>query len=657
MFALGVVEFAFLNVLAGFAALSIALRGKFAGRAEIALATGILWNALIALPIYVLGLTNHLDAKTLAWSSGVFFAAVLALSTRDRAAGGRALASAAWSQARVPFDALRAAWHARSLVLVGLLASVALILWTGISAYFSPSWRQWDALWYHEPMVAFAIQNHGFSMVSLPLSGLQKINGYPRFCEMTQLWFVIFTDRRLIDIANSFLAPLFMIAVYLLARRPASERVTPMGWASAVLIMPASSILLQSAYVDLHTALLIVAAAYFSTRSSLRIRDVWLAALCLAMAIGAKILSLVPCGVLTLIVLFRLLRFYARERPRATLATVVGGSAMLLGMAASTYWRNWKHFHNPFWPDLAYDNPRWGIHWPGISSAADAVNMNQPFGTLIDNLTSIPYSRGLGHVTQVYEYGFVTGFLIVPLAMAAAVAVVLAAVRSLAGRIFRRPSWRMRDDTGGMVLLLIPLAVSLYLSPALWGARYNIPFIALAVAFISWAGGRPRFERLAEGAVATAIIGAIIAFCWTTPRWWYTPSELVKLARVPYPDREVTPSAMISPTLGLASASGIPFELGTIREKTLGAGATLAFDDIDGSFIALFWNNNYSNRVVYVPSGPGYLERVEQARAIWLYCNYGDPVYAELRKPDSGWIELGPLNIERWGVIFRRARW
>ena len=42
MFALGLVEFALLNVIAVSAALSIALRADLEGRAEIALATGLL---------------------------------------------------------------------------------------------------------------------------------------------------------------------------------------------------------------------------------------------------------------------------------------------------------------------------------------------------------------------------------------------------------------------------------------------------------------------------------------------------------------------------------------------------------------------------------------------------------------------------------------
>ena len=660
MFALGVLLFAFLNVLALAAALSIALRADLKGRAEIALATGLLWNAIIAVPIYALGLTGHLDARTLACLSGPFSLALLALSSWRRPGGrlalARDLASAAKGQLRLPFEALRDAWRARSFVLLGLLMSAALIVWTGICSYYAPSWRQWDALWYHEPIVAFTIQNHGFAMVPLPVDGLQKINGYPRLCEMTQLWFVIFTDRRLIEMANSFLAPLLMLATYLLTFRPSKDRVSAMGWATVIVIMPGTSIVLQSAYVDMHTSIFVLAAAHFCIRAPLRMRDVWFAAGCLTMAIGAKILALVPVGMLTITVLIRVLWAHSRARPRATIGTIVGGLLMMLGIAATTYWRNWKHFHNPFWPDLVYDNPRLGIHWPGLAAPVSPLDMNSnPFLVFFDNLTSIPYSRALGHQTQVYEYGFVVGWLIVPLATLSMIAILLVAARSLLSRVVGQPAWRLDTDTFGVLLLIIPLVVSLYLTPALWGARYNMASMALAAVFISWATSRAGFERLAEGAVAIAVVGTIIAFFWTTPRWWYTPSELVTLAKVRYPDREVTPAAKISPGLGLASGSPIPFDVGHAREKMLGKGDTLAFDDLDGSFIAVFWNNKYSNRVVYVPSGPDFLARVDQAKATWLYCHYADPSYATVRASGSGWTEIGPANVERWGALFRRS--
>ncbi len=241
MFAVGVAKLCLLSALAMVAALSVAVRGRFEGRAETAAAAGLLWNAIVLTPIYALGLTNRLTATSLgltsaAFSVAVLFASMVGRRPREVAAD---VAREALAIARMPFEALRDAWVARSVVLVGLVFSVVLILWTGLTSYYSPSWRQWDALWYHEPIIAFTIQNHGFAVVDLPQTGLQKINGYPRLCEMTQLWFVIFTDRRLIEIANSFLAPLFMLVVYLLAQRQArtrdftkSRRVASMGWAA-----------------------------------------------------------------------------------------------------------------------------------------------------------------------------------------------------------------------------------------------------------------------------------------------------------------------------------------------------------------------------------------------------------------------------------------
>ena len=124
---------------------------------------------------------------------------------------------------------------------------------------------------------------------------------------------------------------------------------------------------------------------------------------------------------------------------------------------------------------------------------------------------------------------------------------------------------------------------------------------------------------------------------------------------MPYPDRQVTPAAKISPALGLASGSPIVFETGRARERSLVKGTTLAFDDFAGVFVALFWNNDYSNRVVYVPSGPDYLARVEQTNATWLYCNSSDPVCATVRT-DARWRQVGTLNVENWGTVFERVR-
>jgi len=299
----------------------------------------------------------------------------------------------------------------------------------------------------------------------------------------------------------------------------------------ALLILPVTSILLASVYVDIETALFVLAAAHFATRAPLRLRDVWIAALCLAMAIGAKILALAPVGFLSLIVLGRVLWAHTRARPRATVLTIVGGITLMSAMVAATYLRNWLHFKNPFWPDLPYDNARFNIHWPGMKGA---IEDPLPFATLLDHLTSIPYSRRLGHATQVYEYGFVSAWFVFPLAAACSVALWLTAGRAVIGRVLGRNDWRLDDASLAAFYLSITLLGSLYIAPVpFWGARYFIAHVGLAMALISWAGCRRGFERLREGAAAVATVGAIVSFFWVTPRWWYWPSELRTLAAIP----------------------------------------------------------------------------------------------------------------------------
>ncbi|WP_394844356.1 hypothetical protein LZC95_45805 [Pendulispora brunnea] len=659
MFVLRVVVLSILSLLALLAAAAVAARMRYESRAERAAATGLLCNAIIVFPIYALACTRLLTARALGVTSGAFSVAVFA---------GAALGRPLWpflrqvlrdlgEEALMPFLALRDAWRARSLVLLGLLFSAGLIVWTGITSYYAPSWRQWDATWYHEPVIGFTLQNHGFLFDGIPLppaSGVQKVNGYPALCEMTQLWFVIFTDRRLIEIANSFLAPLFMLLVYLLVKRHANDRVVPTGWAAVMLIMPGTSILLGSVYVDLHTSLLVLGALYFGTRAPFRLRDMLLTAMCLAMAIGAKVLALAPVGVISLIVLARTIWNHVRSRPRHTLGALLTGSAMMAVPTTWTYFRNWRNFHNPFWPDLVYDNPSLGIHWQGHS---DGVEAGQPLGTLLDNLTNIPYSRPLGHATQLNEYGFISGWFFFPLAAVCLVPLVFVIVRAPLGRIWRVRRWGMSTNTVTIAYVTVVLLGSIYLDPApFWSARYYTAHTAMAAALVTWACGRRGFERLHEGAVAAVTVGMIIAFFWT-PRWWYRPSELLELARIPYPAREFTPAAAISPTLSLTSGSAIPLETGLARERQLGPGAVLATGDNDGAIVGLFWNNDYSNKVVYVPSGPDFLARVEATGATWVFCGNADPIYSTLRAKDSGWTEVGASNVEHWGTFFRRTRW
>src|SRR5262249_12858424 len=160
-----------------------------------------------------------------------------------------------------------------------------------------------------------------------------------RLGEMTQLWLVIFTDRRLADACNLLFAPSLVASVFVLARRYTSP-VISLGWALSVLLMPACANLFHGTFIDPQNAALLLGGIVFGTIERPRLRDAWLAALGLAMGIASKGLALVPVPVAGVITVVAVLRTHWSTRRREALATVVGGLVLIVGLAATTYLRN-----------------------------------------------------------------------------------------------------------------------------------------------------------------------------------------------------------------------------------------------------------------------------------------------------------------------------
>jgi hypothetical protein len=660
----GLLLSAVLNVLAVGAALAVGLRAKLAGRAELALATIMTWNFLVMCPVYALGFANRLDARTLALVSAPWFAFIFAIARGATPLRTFApeLGRAALGLARLPLDAVVLSVRAKSSVAIGVVFTLAMLVWTLGCAYLTPSWKEWDALWYHEPIIGFAIQNHGFAFVDLPAGHAQKINSYPRLCEMTQLWFAIFMDRRVIDMVGHVAPPALALSVYVLSRRYTHDAVLAVALGCALILSPACSRLLGSIYVDPQNAAFVLAAAHFATRPGCRVRDAMFATMCLTLAVGSKQMALVPVGILSLVAAARLLR-QAPRRPLATAGIILAGVALIGAMAGAIYVRNWLHFGNPFWPDLKYDNDKWGIHWPGIQefeprgTGSLRFDINLPLSDLLEGLYGIPYSGVLSPYNQMFEYGIGVVWLVVPIAVVACVAVCVALVRDLFGLVLRVPEWRAAPETRNIAPLVVTLAAMIHFSPALWGPRYQVAAMGLALVLIAWAAGRRGFGVFGRECAGALVTMGIVSFFWMTPRTWLWWSEARAYAKIPFPTREVTPAAEISPTLPIWNGSPVTKVAGLAREKEQAPGAVFAFPSNYGSYMALFWNNEYSNRVVYVPEFEDFLGDVMKSNALWAYCAAGDPVCGVLAAPNSGWAQVGPLDVEGHGTVFRRTRW
>lgn len=633
-----------LFLLVGLAAFCAACRVQLDDRAEFVVAGSVFWSWLVIVPVYALGLSGTLTRANLVAATVALAVLVIGASCVRGGLGEllRQARPAAIGVLKLPMDALLRCWRDRSPAFLGCVFAIGFLCWNAISAYLAPAWRSWDALWYHEPMIGFTIQNQGFAAV--PAVGItQKINGYPRLCEMTQLWFGLLADRRLIDLPNTLLAPALIAATYKLCHRLSGRVTTAIGWGTALLAMPACAHLLQTTFVDPQTAAYVLAAAHFSTRPKFGVRAAALASAALALSLAAKVLTLVTVAALLAIAFVRVLRFRPWKR---TVLTLSACAVPLLFLAASTYGRNWMLFHNPFWPDLKVSIPQLGIDWPGdlgwqpnaASAYGSGIDMNLRFAHFLQYLFASPFAKNRGVYEQVADYGTGVVWVVLPLGLiACARAIGGTAVHALSGHARQARSAAL---TRNAALLAVVALATLVTSPALWSPRYHIASTGLFMALVAWLCASPRGRQLEHAAILTVQVTAITLILWAEPRWWISPNQMLTLARTPYPEREVRPD------LGAPVAS--PF--GLIRERELKDGDVVVVTDF--TFPALLWNNRYSNVVRFIDNGPRFIARARELGASWLCCG-GGACLTEARAAQKEWEEIGPAHPGNAATVFR----
>jgi hypothetical protein len=635
-----------LSALVGWAALSVAARLRLDARAETLTATLVLASAFVLGPIYLLGLLGLVTralvtALVLFVAAAAWAASTLGVGVREQS---RRTARAAVGVLRMPLEAIAECWRARSAVLVCVTACLVLFVWNALAAWLATSWREWDALWYHESIVGFTIQNHGFAPVDLPWGGIQKINGYPRAAEMLSLWFAMYAGRALVDLPNVLLMPALFASVYAMARRLTGDRIASYGWAAVTATIPGYLELVQSTYVDPALATFVAAGAMFVLRTPLRAREALLGAAALAIAANVKVSGVFAVVPLAFIAAGRLLAQPGRRR--AALLTIAGGLAMIVGLSAATYLRNLRLYHNPVWPDLALHIRSLGIDWPGNGPFGDirsdsrsgpGVTKNAPLFELLRDLFLPPGRLTDGERKYTHLYGLGVPWVLVPAAVLVFARLALELVRGGAAR-----DATSRQRLIEVVYLLVTTGITLITSTNRSTPRYHIGTIALWVPVIAWTLGRRRV--LQEALAFAATIGSLAVVAWELPAWRGFPSgpQLVALWHLDPTERQ------------LASELGAPvfYDVGLARERDLVAGTTVVSDDFE--FPSILWNDEYSNRVVYVRPNTDVLRTADQLGATWIYAN--DKAITQRVRDTPGWQELGPLYIERWGTAFRRAR-
>jgi hypothetical protein len=623
---------ALLTTFAFVDALGIARRAKPNGRAELGMVTVAAFFALIGAPVLVLGYANLLTPAKVAFAASTLFALVFALLVRGRSVRAEleGCRASLVQLASIPVTALRETARARSPVFVGILFSGLLLAASVVLIYFV-SFCSWDGFLYHEPIVGYAIQNHGFSAVSLPpAQAVQAANGYPRLCEAVSLWFVVFTDRTLIELPNTLAAPPLMLGVYALARRFTDRRIA-MGLAVVLILVPHAWHNLCATYIDVQVAFFLLFAMHYASRPELRVRDVWLATLGMALALSGKQSTLAWVPPIALIAYGRLFWHLRATRARSVYLAVFGGGVALIAVAGFTLVRNWIEFRDPIWP-LSYSNRALGIDWRGLATMKEALGHSAP--RRVFELAYEPPQGGMIDVIR-RSYGMAFPWIVFPVSVGAVAVAIWEGLLEL---------WRReRGPALGLWMVLAPALFSVLTTPGLEQPRYILHALAVMLVACGWLLRRRAWTRAREGLVAVAIALSIIPFFWAGDAEWTTREELA--------DRLTHPLAT------RAFSAKPPFDfLARQRCDEIGPGDRVAYTQ-DFHFIGAAWNFDFSNRVYYVPFTETryFMARIEALEPKWVYVGPSSQARAALEETGE-WELVGRATPASDSIALRRKR-
>ena len=608
-------------------------------RSERALAGIVLALFVVHGATHVLGWTERLTPVTLGALATAVSALMFVLGVARDPAGPQRALDALLDLVRLPVDALRVTARDRSPALVGVIAVPILCAWSFYLSYLAPS-SSWDGLWYHEPMVAWALRHQGFGLVEVP-TGLEWVNGYPRLAENLMLWACAFWDRRLIDAIPSVMGLVAWLGVYVLARRVTASRSVALGAASVLITIPAAVLQMRSTYIDVIVLAAFLPALHFATRPfggrlPFRRSDAWMTGIALGLYGSSKSNAPLFVSVLLLGALTSTIGACRRERSTRTLVHALGALTLMLALVAPTYVRNWQVHQNPVWP-LRVQVERLGIDFVGPS---DFGNMQTNLEGNLSEMYGAPTPGQDYHDTRHHAYGYGLTYIGIPLFL---LAFFLAITRWLGGVVARdRDRRALYGGLLAMFWLTLPIQLA---SPSHHWGRYSLPFPALCLVVICGVLARGRSARGIDAAMGAMLALNLVVLAWADPGWSVTLDEIAELRALPAEDR---PHVRIGPQL-------YEPEFTRLRDETLGPHDTVVFGD-DMAFISNLWTERMDNDVVYVPfhGQAEYLARIQAIHPTWIAVRPAGIASSALRDPSSGYHELMTAHPEE-AVLFARS--
>lgn len=635
-----------LSTLALAGGTALASRFYRESRAERALAGIVLALFVIHGSTHLLGWTDRLTPSALGGLASLLSALMFVAGVARDPRGPARAADALVDLVRLPLQAVRLTWHERSPAVLG---AIGVPFVAALSLYFSflAASSSWDGLWYHEPMVGWALAHHGFALVDVP-TGMEWVNGYPRFAENLMLWACAFWDRRFIDGVPSVMGLVAWLGLYVLARRVTRSRAIALGVASVVVTIPAAVLQMRSTYIDLIVLAAFLPALHFSTRGwgtaapeptrPFRRVDAWMTGIAIGCYASTKSNAPLFASFLLLAALASTIGACRRERSLRVLVHALAALTLMLALVAPTYLRNWEVHHNPVWP-LRVHVEAAGIDFVGPS---DFGNMQTTFSENLTEMYGRPAPPGQDYYdTRHHAYGYGLTYLGIPLFF---VAFFLTLVRWLGG-VVSRDAAKRRDAAQLLAFFWLTVPIQLASPSHHWG-RYSLPFPALCLVIVAGALARGRSLRLIDGALGAMLVLNLVVLAWADPGWDVSYTELQEL-------RDVAPSER--PHVRVGNQIYEP-EFMRLRDETLGPADLVVFSD-DISFVSNLWDERMDNQVEYVPfhGAADFRARIAELAPTWVAVRPGRGGDTALRDPSSGYHELMIGHAEEATIFARGA--
>lgn len=240
-----------------------------------------------------------------------------------------------------------------------------------VAARVLPVW-QWDALGYHLPFVAHALQ--AGSLAGVPWDA-PYLGTYPHGVELWDLGArALLSDDRWLDAAELPLCVTGAVATAGLSRRAGATPPVAVGFGALWLTLPAVFLQLPSAYLDVVAASFLLLALYWLLAPPSLAATV-LCALSLGLYLDSKPTALLPTAVLGAVLGLRCWRA-GQQR------TIFLAAGVVLVLGSETYLMNTLHHGNPLWP-IRLSLGRWTLSGKHtltdvLSSGAKAPHLSGP---------------------------------------------------------------------------------------------------------------------------------------------------------------------------------------------------------------------------------------------------------------------------------------